>query len=103
MSRIIQLEAMLKNSPDDSFLQHALALEYVKQGNDAKAKTVFEALLAANPDYVGSYYHLAKLFERSGDDQNAVKTYESGMRVALALGERHTYNELKSAYEYLTF
>ena len=103
MSRIDQIQDLLKENPADSFLQHALALEYVKIGDDNTAKNVFEKLLSANPDYVGSYYHLAKLFERTGMEDEAIKVYEQGMDVAKQLGDQHAYSELKSAYEYLIY
>ncbi|MFZ9878096.1 MAG: tetratricopeptide repeat protein, partial [Chitinophagaceae bacterium] len=67
---------MLAQSPGDSFLQHALALEFIKQGEDLRARQYFEELLEANPQYIGSYYHLAKLLERSGDTSAAIQTYE---------------------------
>lgn len=103
MSRIDQIQELLNESPGDSFLQHALALEYVKQGDDKNAKGIFEALLLADPDYVGSYYHLAKLYERGGLEEEAIKVYERGMEAARRLGEQHAYSELRSAYEYLIY
>ena len=65
----------MAQNPSDSFVQHALALEYIKLNNDEEAKKVFEALLALNEKYVGSYYHLAKLLERTGDTQGAITCY----------------------------
>ena len=99
MDRISKLKEFLEQSPDDSFLQHALALEYVKAGDDTMAKTYFERLLIGNPDYVGSYYHLAKLFERVGEKERAIETYEEGMKRAKMAGDNHAYNELQGAYE----
>lgn len=99
MERIEQLHRFLETSPDDSFLQHALALEYIKQGDDTTAKTLFEKLLAANEDYAGSYYHLGKLLERCGEKEQAVAVYEKGLARSKALAENHTYNELLAAYE----
>ena len=61
MERIQKLRQLLEDSPDDSFLQHALGLEYVKQGDDAQAETVFEQLLSKDGSYIGSYYHLANI------------------------------------------
>lgn len=102
MERINKLKAFLEESPGDSFLQHALALEYIKLGDDAEARRLFEKLLQADEDYVGSYYHLGKLLERSGDTEDAVKVYENGMEKAKTAGNQHAYNELRSAWEELS-
>ncbi|MDF2384340.1 tetratricopeptide repeat protein [Nostoc ellipsosporum NOK] len=103
MDRIEKLLQMLKDQPSDSFLQHALALEYVKAGDDDSARSRFEALLAANPGYTGSYYHLGKLLERQGEDEAAIAIYRKGMEVAQAAGEKHAYGELRGALEELEF
>jgi Tfp pilus assembly protein PilF len=99
MDRIEQLKDFLKSSPDDSFLQHALALEYIKRGDDEKAKIQFQQLLNQNENYVGSYYHLAKLLERNNDKEAAIAIYQKGMKKAKEAGDNHAYNELQSACE----
>jgi len=93
----------LKLDATDCFLQHALALEYIKAGDDSAAQHLFEDILQRDPAYIGSYYHLAKLFERNGDTRTAINWYEKGMEQAKKAGENHAYNELRSAYEELTF
>lgn len=103
MERIERLNEFLKASPDDSFLQHALALEYVKLGDEMEARSLFEAILQRDEAYVGSYYHLAKLLERVGEEAAAISVYEKGMAIAKAAGDNHAYSELRSAYEDLTF
>jgi Tfp pilus assembly protein PilF len=103
MSRIEQLESFLQQQPNDEFLQHALALEYIKLNNDTKAEQIFVNLLQHNPNYVGSYYHLAKLYERISNEPKAIETYEIGMQIAKAQNEKHAYGELRGAYEELTF
>jgi Tfp pilus assembly protein PilF len=80
-------------------LKHALALEYIKLGNDTDARQQFEELLAHEPGYVGSYYHLGKLLERAGAEQEAVAVYEKGMEMAKAENNRHAYNELQMALD----
>lgn len=101
MSRIEKLESFLRESPNDSFLKHALALEYIKQGDDRKARELFIGLLAAEPGYVGSYYHLGKLLERSGDTAEAIATYEKGIMYAGKAGDRHSAAELQGAIDEL--
>lgn len=103
MERIEKLKEYLLASPHDSFLQHALALEYIKIGEDETARRLFEELLQREPGYVGSYYHLAKLLERNGEQSLAIEWYEKGMSAAKTAGENHAYGELRSAYEELTF
>jgi Tfp pilus assembly protein PilF len=103
MDRIERIKEFLQQSPNDSFLQHALALEYIKQGNDGTARELFETILAREPGYIGSYYHLAKLHERNEEMEQAVKVYEKGMEEAKKAGENHAYSELRSAYEELTY
>jgi Tfp pilus assembly protein PilF len=103
MERIEKLRAFLAQNGTDSFVQHALALEYVKLNNDRAAREQWEALLAREENYVGSYYHLAKLLERQGEQQLAISTYQKGMEVAKAAGDNHAYNELQAAYEDLIY
>ena len=64
MDRISKLKEYLQGNPDDSFLNHAMALEYIKIGEDGLARELFEGIIARDPGYVGTYYHLAKLYER---------------------------------------
>ncbi|PUZ20275.1 Tetratricopeptide repeat-containing protein [Chitinophaga costaii] len=101
--RISQIKKMLETSPQDSFLQHALALEYIKLNDDAGARALFESVLAHDPAYTGSYYHLGKLLERQGERNAAQAIYEQGMAIAREQKERHAYNELQSAYEDLMY
>lgn len=103
MNRIEVIKDYLKTTPEDSFLQHALALEYIKINREEDARKLFEEILVRDPDYTGSYYHLAKLLERTGEPKLALQWYEQGMEAAKRLGENHAYNELRSAYEELAY
>lgn len=103
MNRIEKLKEFLLVNPNDSFVQHALALEYIKEGNDSSARELFESIINREPGYIGTYYHLAKLLERNEDAETAIKIYEKGMEEAKKTGDNHTYGELRGAYEELTF
>ncbi|MCO5240659.1 MAG: tetratricopeptide repeat protein [Chitinophagaceae bacterium] len=102
MERIEKLLSFLKDSPDDSFLLHALALEYIKEGNDQEARRLLEKVLERDPSYLGSYYQLAKLLERNGEIAGALLWYQRGMDVANTVGNRNTYQELYTAWEELS-
>ena len=103
MERITKLKEFLHASPKDCFLQHALALEYIKLGDEEQAKALFEDIVNREPGYVGTYYHLAKLLERINHTEEAIKVYERGMEEAKKAGDVHAYGELKGALEELTF
>ena len=97
------MKEFLQASPEDSFLQHALALEHIKLGNDEAARELFERILNREPGYIGSYYHLAKLLERNDKTEEAISVYEKGMTEAKKAGDNHAFGELRGAYEELTF
>ncbi len=103
MDRITRLQEFLKANPTDNFLQHALALEYIKIGSEEQARELFEAILTRDENYVGSYYHLAKLLERTGNNEAAITWYEKGMTAAKTACDNHAYNELQAAYEDLVY
>ena len=103
MDRIEKIREMLKENPAESFLRHALALEYIKLGNDNDARKLFDSILENEPGYIGSYYHLAKLLERIGETNEAIRVYEKGMEEAKKAGDNHSLSELRSAFEELTF
>ena len=99
MSRIEKLLEFLKTSGKDSFLQHALALEYIKVDKDEEARKLFNEILLREPTYIGSYYHLGKLLERAGEFDRAIRVYQRGMEEAKKAGDNHSYNELQGALE----
>jgi Tfp pilus assembly protein PilF len=103
VERISKLKEFLAANPADSFLQHALALEYIKLGEDEQARDLFEVIINREPGYIGSYYHLAKLQERLNETDRAVQVYKKGMEEAKKAGDNHAYGELRTAYEELTF
>ena len=103
MDRVEKIKEMLAENPKDSFLCHALALEYIKVGNDSDARRLFESILENEPGYIGSYYHLGKLLERNNNISGAIAVYEKGLRKAKEAGDQHAYNELLAAYEDLVF
>ncbi len=101
MDRIDKLKLFIAQNPLDHFSKHALAMEYVKLGDDPAAKGLLESILAVEPGYIGSYYHLGKLLERMGEDERAKKVYESGIEIARKQGDNHARGELMTALDNL--
>jgi tetratricopeptide (TPR) repeat protein len=101
--RIEKLLNYLKETPQDAFLNHALGLEYIKENQLESALACFEINHSTNPNYIGTYYHFAKLLETLQKTDQAIAVYEQGMEQAKLQNDQHSLNELRAAYEDLTF
>ncbi|HOZ51712.1 MAG TPA: tetratricopeptide repeat protein, partial [Chitinophagaceae bacterium] len=92
MERINKLNEMLKAQPHDSFLLHALGLEYIKIGELERAIESFEKVIAFNKNYVGTYYHMAQTFEKQNKFDKAIAIYQEGIQVATLVKDQHAKN-----------
>lgn len=95
--RLEQLMGFLANSPKEPFILFAIAKEYEKLNDKEKALEYYLQLEEGNPDYVGTYYHLGKLYEQLGEDAKAFFTYKKGMEEARKAGDQHSLAELAGA------
>jgi Tfp pilus assembly protein PilF len=101
MDRIEKLKAFERENPDDPFLKHALGMEYHSKGDDEAALAWYEAALNTDPDYVPSFYQLAKYWEQKGNREKALEHYDRGIEAAQKTGDAHMMNELRQAREQL--
>ncbi len=101
MTRIEQLQQFLLENPHDPFLHYALTMEYVKLGDDDKARVSFENMVRDYPDYIGTYYHFGKLLEKKGEQAHAKEIYRVGIEVARQLRNMHALGEIQGALNHL--
>ena len=99
MNRIEILKGFLNDNPNDSFSRYALALEYVKLGQNDDALREFETVKTNDPQYVATYYQLGQLYQKLGKTHEAEKTLRTGITVATKAGDEHTRSELEAALE----
>ncbi len=99
MTRLEQLMRMHKENPGDAFLIFALAKEYEGFGDNAKALEFYLLLRSIQPEYVGLYFHLGKLYERLGNPEKATLVYSAGIEISKKAGDRHAMNELTGALD----
>ncbi|WP_026898435.1 heme biosynthesis protein HemY [Daejeonella oryzae] len=97
-NRLQKLLDFLQNEPNDPFLKYALATEYLNSNELEKALEYYEDLITNHADYVGTYYHLGKLYEALDRKNDAVKTYQDGMKVARNSKDMHAFSELQAIY-----
>lgn len=96
-NRLQYLTQLLESSPNDSFVLFALAKEFEGAGDDEQSLSFYLRLKDADPKYVGTYYHLGKLYERQEDLHNAILTYKQGIEISRQAGDRHAMSELHGA------
>ncbi|MBP6731034.1 MAG: hypothetical protein KA149_03190 [Chitinophagales bacterium] len=99
--RLEKLQQWEAEKPNDAFLKFALSQEYISGGQDAEALKYLLLLQEKFPEYLATYYQLAKLYERSGETNKAVAAYTKGMEVAKAANDTKTLRELNAALEQL--
>ena len=95
--RLEALKEFYEEDPTDSFTRFALAQEYLKRGDAEEALAFFEGLVEDDPDYVGTYYHLGKLYEQLGRTDEAKATYRRGIDVAQRQRDIKARAELQDA------
>lgn len=97
MNRLKALLEFHRDDPNDPFTRFAIAQEYRKLGNASQAVAFFEGLVNDHPDYVGTYYHLGKLYQQLGRSEDALTTFQTGIDKATAMNDVHARAELQSA------
>jgi Tfp pilus assembly protein PilF len=101
MDRIQILKGFLDENPKDSFSRYALALEYVKHGQNDDAVREFETVKSNDPSYVATYFQLGQLYQKLGRTHEAEKAFRTGITVAAHARDEHTQSELEAALEEL--
>jgi len=98
ISRLEKLLEFIKSEPEDPFLKYALATEYLRLNQTDTALGYYEDLVNKHPGYTGTYYHLGKLYEALDRKQDAINTYETGMKITREQRDNHAFSELQAVY-----
>lgn len=101
-SRVELLEKYIEEEPNEPFNYYALANEYLSS-DASKALYLFQSCQDKFPDYLPTYYQLAKLLEEFEEENKALEVYQAGIELAKIQGEHKTINELNTAYQNLMF
>lgn len=97
--RLAQLSTMLESDPEDTFLQYAIALEYLNGQQFDEAIARFAGLQQQDPGYLATYYQYAMALIQKGEVSSAIEVLEMGIPVAEQSGDRKTANELRMLLE----
>jgi len=97
-TRLAKLLEFLESEPNDTFILYALATEYNSINDIENAFVYYLRLVNDHPDYVGTYYHLGKLYEKQDEKAKAIEIYQKGIATARAKRDMHALSELQGAY-----
>lgn len=95
--RLSKLLLMLEEKPQDSFLLFAIAKEYESMEKLDQTLKYYMTLQDSDPEYIGLYYHLGKLYEKINEEHLALKTYSFGIELSKKVGDFHSLSELNNA------
>ena len=94
MSRREQLEAMLADSPEDTFLRYALAMEWSSEGDDEKSVEIFRALMGDTPPYVPAFFMCGQSLVRLDRNDEAKTVLTEGIDQARQQNDMHAAGEM---------
>jgi hypothetical protein len=101
MPRREQLEAMLADDPDDTFLHYALALELTKGPERTAGLQRLADMNTRFPDHVPAYFRRGQLLAEDGDVDAARSALKQGITAALRTGDDHAAAEMRELLESL--
>lgn len=101
MTRREQLEQLLAASPNDEFLQYALALNYSSEGQPAEAARRLEQVNQRFPNNVAAWFQRGKILAQLGEEDAARDVLKTGMSVARRVGDSHAESEMQALMDCL--
>lgn len=94
MSRRQQLEAMLADSPTDTFLRYALAMELDSEEDHEKSLELHRGLINDQPPYVPSFFMSGQQLAKLDRIEEACEMLKSGIVQAKEQGDDHAAAEM---------
>lgn len=89
-----QVERMLKEDPQDVFLNYALAMALQSEGKAEEAIAQFRRLLSLDAEHVSGYFQLGQTLAREGRTDEAKDVLATGIQIAGRTGNQHAEGEM---------
>lgn len=94
MSRREQIEAMLKETPEDTFLQYALAMELKSEQQHEASLKLFGELMTADPPHVPAFFMAGQQLAGLDRIEEAQDILRQGIQQANQQGNAHASGEM---------
>lgn len=101
MTRREQLEQLLAASPGDAFLQYAVAMTCLSDGQPAEAARRLADINQQHPDNVAAWFQRGKVLAQLGEEDDARSVINSGIAVARRVGDSHAEGEMRAFLDML--
>ncbi|MFY8022353.1 MAG: hypothetical protein ACOVP1_14200 [Bacteroidia bacterium] len=88
-----KIEQMLLESPEDVFLNYALAMEFKSENNLEQAIIFFKKCIEIHGSHTASMYQLALIFEELGQMKQVLFYLNKGIAILKQTNDRKTLNE----------
>lgn len=98
MSRLQQLQRLLRQGMDSPLLRFSIGNELMAEDRPAEAAQQFRAAVDQDPDYSAAWKLLGKSLADAGDTAAAIAAYESGIECA---GRKHDTQAMKEMTVFL--
>lgn len=96
-----KLEALLQESPDDTFLNYALALQLAAEGDLRGGIDRLTRLSEREPGYVPTWFQLGQLLTQAHETVRAKQVLAKGIEVARRSGDQHAEGEMRGLLDSL--
>jgi Flp pilus assembly protein TadD len=95
MSNLLErFEAQLAHGSDSALLRLSIAQQLSTAGRFADAISHLQRALLLNPAYTAVWSALGIAFEKHGDPERAIQTYESGIDTAKNNGDKQAERQM---------
>ena len=95
MSRREQLESMLADSPSDTFLRYALAMEWASEESHERSLEIHQGLMKDEPPYVPSFFMSGQQLAELDRIEEAIEILKQGIQQAEIQNNLHAAGEMR--------
>jgi len=88
------LEKLLENGEDNALLRFALGQAFMRHNKYAQAASHFAVAVELDPNYSAAWKNYGKALEKAGKLNEAVKAFNTGIKVADKNGDKQAAKEM---------
>lgn len=93
--KVKELEALIKQNPDNVLMHYTLGIEYLRAEELGKAIGALSKAIELQPDYSAAYRELGKALVKLNSNKEAKEIFNKGIAVAEEKGDIQTAKEMR--------